>query len=150
MKYYTNNDEVVAAESPPLMLKSGVIPVQEGANLSYMMDDFIQWAEVDKMTFRLYRASIGDFLNNAHRDVQAGMWVLNEGNDQVLRLGGNWPEDDQAVDFMTEKNAKIHLIMRTQHWFAENRPKAANSNSAWSAWIKRTRRSEPFIYLGES
>ena len=149
MNYYKYDDMVIMLDRAPLLLKEDTkVLVTENGRKSLNQDDTTPWPEASEMEYRLYMAELHDYISTAPRDDQASMWAINKGSDHILRIGGNWPEDDLSVEYMRSKEAKINIVKRTQHWYRSDKPKINAGNAAWTAWIKRTRAKEPFIYLG--
>jgi len=148
MRHYTLDGIFVEGDSPPLRLKDGVSPIPTESGMSYRSEDFDAWEEASPLEYRLYLSRINNYLVDAPRDDQAGMWAFNHGSEHLMRLGGNWPDDGESVDHITNRDEKIKLVMATQHWYRSDRPKSVDTNSTWTKWIIRARNDEPFIYLG--
>ena len=161
--YYKYEGVIIAAEYQPMVIEKDAVILIDGkvtdlSKISEAFDagisvsfgsGFLQpWEEVDVLEYKLYMASKFDYLEAAPRDDRAGMWAFNNANEHTLRLGGDWPEDNESVEHIMSKDAKVALVAKTQHWFHKDRPKQSDTNSTWSRWIMRIRKKEPFIYLG--
>lgn len=164
MRYFKRENVVVPAEHPPLAVTDGSTfwvgdtkvgldqickAIAAGNTVSVDVIQADEWEECTLLDHRLYLASKEDPLESASRDDKAAMWALNHGTEHLLRLGGDWPEDGQSVEHIMSRDAKVAMVAKTQHWFHPKRPKQGDTNSTWSRWIMRVRRTEPFIYLGQ-
>ena len=132
MKYYKHEGVIIAAEYRPMVIEKDAVILIDGkvTDLSKISEAFdagisvsfgsgflVPWDEVSVLEYKLYMAGKFDYLSAADRDTQAAMWALNNGTEHLLRLGGDWPEDGLSVEHIMNKEAKVALIAKTQHWF---------------------------------
>lgn len=159
--YFKKDGVVVKATSAPFSVEGDVKLIHpQGAVTNLTSHDstpggifgiasgnLTPWEKASELEYQVHYSLKMKLEASADRDIRSRMWALNNADSTLIRLGGNFPEDKSPVKISSVKD-KIAIIALTQHWFRQDLPMSRDSNSVWTNWIIRTRRDQPFVYLG--